>query len=148
MPPLGIYIPVELDAGFKCALFRLESTRVMFQVKIDSTTGRKFDKYRMPVVWFDGKAEVDLCLAKSTDELMRSLDPGGSVHFSFEERDVSGVIWHGLVNEGTGAIGKLLKASNVSVRIYFDDYTIEDFLISSPRLAALKQSIMSDILRL
>lgn len=120
----------------------------MFQVKIDDAKEQKFDKHRMPVVWFDGKAEIDLCDAKSTEQLIRSLDPSSDVHFSFQERAVSGVIWHGLVNEGTGVVGKLLKANEVSVRIYLDDYTTRDLPISSLKLASLKQSIMSDILRL
>lgn len=140
------YLPVNLPGGIEAAIIRLDDPRVLLQVKIADGTLRKLDRYRMPVVWFDGEVAFDLCLAKAMDELLRRGDPR-HVSFSFEESEVSGVIWHGDPKEGTGVIGKLLDANSVTVRIYFDDYTIEDVSMEAVELASLKQAVRAQILR-
>lgn len=142
---LRAYMPVHLTAGIECALFRLDDPRVFLQVKIVDGSERELDEYRMPVIWFDGKVAIDLCLSKAMDELLRQSDPQ-HVSFSAESNAVSGVIWHGNSKDGTGVIGKLLDASSVTVRVYLDDYTIEDVSMEAGELASLKQAIRAQIL--
>lgn len=77
---------------------------------------------------------------------MSKIAPKDPPSFVFEDREISGVIWHGLVSEGTGVIGGLLKANEVTFRIYFDNYTTRDAQMAAPQLAALKQDVTSKIL--
>lgn len=140
------YLPLNLQGGIEAAIFRLDDPRVLLQVKIADGSERKLDEYRMPVVWLDGEVAVDLCLSKAMHDLLRQGDPL-HVSFSAESDAVSGVIWHGNPKEGTGVIGKLLDANSVTVRAYFDDYTIKDASIEAVELVSLKQAIRAQILR-
>lgn len=142
------YVSAKIADELACAFVRLSGNpRVMLEIKITDGSHRKFDEYRLAVVFFDGQAEIDFCLCEAFDRItMKSSPP--VVSFSFEDDCISGVVWHGQVNEGTGVIGKFLKTNKVVVRVYFDDYSFRDFAVDAPMLASLKQGVTSDILHL
>ena len=119
---------------------------MLLQVKLVSESTRSFDKHRLATVWLNGEVAVDFCDTKSFNDLMSKISPGEPSSFVFEDREISGVVWHGLVSEGTGIIGELLKSDKIVFRVYFNDYTMQDVQMSAPQLAALKQDVTSKIL--
>ena len=142
-----IYLPVRVGTSLQCAIVRLaRDPRVLFQIAMAEELKGKFDRYRLAAVWFDGKLEIDFCLVERMHEMTMGLSPP-AVSFAFEERSLLGVVWHGVVSEGIGVIGKLMEAGEVRMRVYFDDYTTQDFLVSAEELATLKQGVLSQLLR-
>lgn len=140
-----MYISAKVAQGVDLAFVRLGEPRVIMQVKIDGLRDKKFDKNRLMLMYLDGVVEVDFCDAKSFSELMSRLDPNSAPSFVFEEQDVSAVIWHGVAAEGTGVVGKVLAANSLALRLYFDDYSSEEFEMSPNDLLNLKQKISSEI---
>jgi len=118
------------------------------QVKINGVKGKRIDKHRLLLLYLDGEVELDFCDIKSFSDLMANLDSSSAPSFSFEEQDVSGVVWHGAVEEGTGIVGKVVNAKSLSIRIYFDDYTFEEFKMNQDDLLGMKRKISSEILGL
>jgi len=146
MPISELYLPTPINSSVTCAFFRLKTPHVYFQVKLSDNSARKLDKHRMPLVWLDDKVELDMGDTKSLGELSYRLDPTATPRFSFEDKDVSGVLWHGLVSEGTGFIGKLMKCRTFSIRVYYSDYTSEDYVMHASLLESLKSNVYSNIL--
>lgn len=146
MPNLEVYLPAKVAQGVDLAFARLGQPKVIMQVKISGLDGKRFDKHRLLIVFLDGKVELDLCDTKTFSDLMRGLDPTSVPSFSFEEQDVSGVVWHGMAEEGTGIIGKILNAETLSMRIYFDDYSFDEFTMPQGELFNIKKKISSEIL--
>ena len=146
MPNLEVYVPAKVAQGVDLAFVRLGQPRVIMQVKISGLDGKRFDKHRLLIMFLDGKVELDFCDTKYFSDLMGGLDPTSAPSFSFEEQDASGVVWHGMAEEGTGIIGKILNSKTLSIRIYFDDYTFDEFTMSQNELSSMKKNISSEIL--
>jgi hypothetical protein len=143
-----VYLPIKTADGLECAIARIAGNpRVYLQITITDRLKGKFDEHRLALVWFDGEVALDFCLLKSLDAITMKLSPP-TVSFSLEDRTVSGAVWHGHMDEGTGIIGRLLKTNQFMIRIYFDDYTSREFVIEHSELVKLKQGIKSEILRL
>ena len=143
-----VYIPVDIGDGLECAFFRLKELgpQVLFKIKFVGEPKRNFDKHRLAVIWFDNEVANDFCSTKHVNDIMSNLNPNNRPMFVFENTELSGVVWHGLVSEGTGIIGKLLKTEKVVLRVYYENYTVHDAQMAAPQLAALKQNVMSKIL--
>lgn len=143
-----VYLPTRISEELACAFLRLSgSPRVMFQVKIADGSRHKFDKHRLAVVFFDGQAQIDFCFCQSLNQMTIDSSPPW-VSFSFSEKVITGVVWHGRPREGTGVIGKLLETNEIMIKVYFDDYSSEDFAMEPSALANLQQCVRSDILHL
>lgn len=139
------YILIEVTSNLHLALARLgDRPRVLLRFVLLETSGPKFDKYRQPVVWLDDKAEVDMGLCKAMDALSREFG-AGDTSYSFEERDVSGVIWHGVRKQGLGFFGKLMSAASMSVRVYYDDYTSSDHVLTAEQFGSFKSQVAAAI---
>ena len=149
MPLLSnVYLRTNLDDNFECGLIRFAPLpRVLFQLKIGPTVGRNFDEHRLAIAYIDGAVAFDFCAIKALGVLFANLNPTDPPFFVSGKADISGVVWHGLPSEGTGVIGKLLHAREVSFRIYFEDLSIQDIKVSSFGLAHLQEGISSKILR-
>ncbi|MGS1134525.1 hypothetical protein ACVCMH_17550 (plasmid) [Rhodanobacter sp. UC4439_H6] len=148
MSRLEVYIPAHVAQGVDLAFARLGEPKVIMQVKINGVTGKRIDEHRLLLLYLDGEVELDFCDIKSFSDLMAKLDSGSAPSFSFEEQDVSGVVWHGSAEEGTGIVGKVVNAKSLSIRIYFNDYTFEEFKMNQDDLLDLKRKISSEILGL
>lgn len=146
MPNLKAYVAAQVAQGVDLAFARIGEPKVIMQVKINGLNGKKFDQNRLLLILLDGEVELDFCDTKSISDLMARLDSNSSPSFSFEKQEASGVVWHGLAEEGTGIIGKILKSNSLSMRIYFDDYTFNEFKMPQDELRSLKEKISSDIL--
>lgn len=146
MPKLEVYVPAKVAHGVDLAFLRLGQPRVIMQVKISGLDGKRFDKHRLLIMFLDGEVELDFCDTKSFSDLMGGLDPTSAPSFAFEEQDASGVVWHGMAEEGTGIIGKILNSKNLAIGIYFDDYTFDRFAMPQSELFNLKKNISSEIL--
>ncbi|WP_298961732.1 hypothetical protein [uncultured Methylobacterium sp.] len=127
------------------AIIRLNEPRVMISFELSKSSIRKFDQYRMPVIWIDGILAIDFCDIKSLHDFQNSIDP---MHVSFSKNDdyISGVVWHGVKKEGTGVIGKINESSEVKIRFYFADYDIEDYVISGEELGNIKKETLEKLL--
>ena len=146
MPNLKAYVAAQVAQGVGLAFARIGEPKVIMQVKINGLNGKNFDQNRLLLILLDGEVELDFCDTKSISDLMARLDSNSSPSFSFEKQEASGVVWHGLAEEGTGIIGKILKSNSLSMRIYFDDYTFNEFKMPQDELRSLKEKISSDIL--
>lgn len=146
MPNLKAYVAAQVAQGVDLAFARIGEPKVIMQVKINGLNGKNFDQNRLLLILLDGEVELDFCDTKSISDLMARLDSNSSPSFSFEKQEASGVVWHGLAEEGTGIIGKILKSNSLSMRIYFDDYTLNEFKMPQDELRSLKEKISSDIL--
>ena len=146
MSKLEVYVPAKVAQGVDLAFARLGDPKVIMQVKISGLGGRKFDKNRLLLMYLDGEVQIDFCDTKSLSDLMSSLDSSSTPGFAFEDQDTSGVVWHGIPEEGTGVMGKILDSKELSIRIYFDDYTFEVFEMPQDELRDLKQKISAEIL--
>lgn len=146
MSKLEVYVPAKVAQGVDLAFARLGEPKVIMQVKISGLGGRKFDKNRLLLMYLDGEVQIDFCDTKSLSEIMSRLDSNSTPGFSFGDQDASGVVWHGVPEEGTGVIGKILDSRELSIRIYFDDYTFEVFEMPQDELRNLKLKISDDIL--
>lgn len=146
MSKLEVYVPAKVAQGVDLAFARLGEPKVIMQVKISGLGGRKFDKNRLLLMYLDGEVQIDFCDTKSISELMSRLDSNSTPGFSFEDQDASGVVWHGIPEEGTGVIGKILDSKELSIGIYFDDYTFEVFEMPQDELRNLKLKISDDII--
>ena len=143
-----VYVPINIGDSLECAFFRLKELgpQVLLKIRLVGEPKRNFDKHRLAVVWFDDEIANDFCSTKYVNDIMVNLNPTSRPMFAFENTELSGVVWHGLVSEGTGVIGKLLKAEKVVFRVYYEDYTMHDAQMVAPQLAALKNNVMSKIL--
>lgn len=146
MPNLKAYVAAQVAQGVDLAFARIGEPKVIMQVKINGLNGKNFDQNRLLLILLDGEVELDFCDTKSISDLMARLDSNSSPSFSFEKQEASGVVWHGLAEEGTGIIGKIPKSNSLSMRIYFDDYTFNEFKMPQDELRSLKEKISSDIL--
>lgn len=146
MPNLKAYVAAQVAQGVDLAFARIGEPKVIMQVKINGLNGKNFDQNRLLLILLDGEVELDFCDTKSISDLMARLDSNSSPSFSFEKQEASEVVWHGLAEEGTGIIGKILKSNSLSMRIYFDDYTFNEFKMPQDELRSLKEKISSDIL--
>lgn len=140
------YVSAIMNGGFDLAFARLEDPDVIMQVKIPDYEDRSFDENRLFIMYLDGEVALDFCDIKSFAELSGRLDPTPKVRFSFQEKTASGVIWHGIASEGNGVIGKIMDTRSLAIRIYFDDYSFEEFELPPLELDAIKQKIHSEIL--
>ena len=146
MPSLEAYVAAQLAQGVDLAFARIGQPKVIMQVKIKGLNGKNFDENRLLLMFLDGEVELDFCDTKSFSDLMANLDSNSAPSFSFEKQEVSGVVWHGVAEEGTGIIGKILNSNSLSIRIYFDDYTFNEFKMSQAELSNMKEKISSEIL--
>jgi hypothetical protein len=145
---VDVWITGEIADELTFAFIRLDDNpRIIFQIKISDAWDRKICPYRLGVVFFDDVAEIDFCGSKENYNLDMQL-LGSSNSFSYEPNCVSGVVWHGMINEGSGVIGKLLKASEVMIRVYLDDYTSKEFALEIQALDSLKKCVTAEILGL
>lgn len=95
----------------------------------------------MLLIFLDGEVELDFCTIKSYSDLMARLDPSTAPGFHLDKQEVAGAVWHGMAEEGTGIIGKILKASSLSMRVYFDE-----FKMPQDELSNMKKKISSELL--
>lgn len=130
---------VTLGKDISLLFQRLKDGRVALGVALEAEFPHRLDKYRLPVILL-GEAVIDFEeFRKHFESLKEFATP---LLFVFEPRFVVAGIWHGQLEEGSGLMGILARTKQLLVRMYYDDYTTEDFNFSFDALRDLQKLLV------
>jgi hypothetical protein len=123
---------------------QLETGQLVMGFEIVESSPRTFDKHRPPVVIMDEGVAIDFGASKDIHDVTVAAEIL-SIHYVFDPRLITTVIWHGQGKERKGNIGSLISTKSLTLKVYYSDYTYDDFALDANSIAALQKRLIDGL---
>lgn len=136
-------VSCALSESMTLLLARLRGPPLFVNIYTDEAEPRLFDKARLPILTVDGEHILDLNESMELQNLVANLGETPDVHCFSDDRQVGAIIWNGQEITPNAFIIKMMKGSNLHVRMFFHPFAMAEYNVSLNGLSEAVEQVFS-----